>query len=40
MGKEFEMVETIQYNLGWDPFKSSYLIVREISPEGVIFGKL
>lgn len=38
--EEFSMTETIQHNLGWDPFKNSYLIIKELSPEGVFFGKI
>jgi hypothetical protein len=37
---EFAMIETIQYNLGWDPFKNSYQVIKELSPGGVFFGKL
>jgi len=38
--EEFSMTETIQYNLGWDPFKNSYLVIKELSPGGVFFGKI
>jgi predicted GNAT family N-acyltransferase len=34
------MVEVIQQQLGWDPFKNTHKIVADISPEGVLFGKL
>lgn len=37
---EWHHFQDIQDRLGWDPFKKSYLTLGEISPEGMLLGKL
>jgi hypothetical protein len=37
---ELYLFQEIQNTLGWDPFQLSYLTLAEISPEGLLLGKL